>query len=166
MILFRYFIWGRGNLCVFSTGCYRSVPAARVAGETCWSWEHEDSALLVRVPGVIPVSLEEYGGFPLIFCHHRNSGVAAVIVSRPTTACAPTLCALLLGGSCCGLGNSALILQISDMVPLPAGCSREEWPILNCPGKDLVIFAAIVAAIYRCSHCVCSVWSYPLPIYC
>jgi len=33
------------------------------------------------------------------------------------------------------------------MVPLTAGCSREEWLILNCPGKDLVTFAAIVAAI-------------------
>jgi len=44
------------------------------------------------------VPLEEDGGFPLIFCHHRNSGVAAVIVSRPTVACAPTFCALLLSG--------------------------------------------------------------------
>ncbi len=42
--------------------------------------------------------LEEDGGFPLIFCHHRDFGVAAVIVSRPTTACAPTPCALLLAG--------------------------------------------------------------------
>jgi len=33
------------------------------------------------------------------------------------------------------------------MVPLPADCSREEWLILNCPGKDFGIFAAIVAAI-------------------
>lgn len=44
------------------------------------------------------MSLEEDGGFPLIFCHHRDFDVAAVIVSGPTSACAPTLCALLLAG--------------------------------------------------------------------
>jgi len=33
------------------------------------------------------------------------------------------------------------------MVPLSAGCSREKWLILNCPGKDLDTFTAIVAAI-------------------
>jgi hypothetical protein len=32
----RYLIWVRGHVCVFSQGCWRSMLATRVIGETCW----------------------------------------------------------------------------------------------------------------------------------
>lgn len=41
MILFRYLIWGRGHVCVFSTECYRSMLAPTVIGEICWCWDKE-----------------------------------------------------------------------------------------------------------------------------
>jgi len=81
MNMSRYFYVEEGIFVFFSTGCYRSVPAACVSGETCWSWEHEDSALLVRVPGVIPVPLKEDGDF-LGFTLTEVSGVESYILGE------------------------------------------------------------------------------------
>jgi len=77
----RCFIWGKVHVCVFPTGCCRGVPATRVSDETCRCWEHKDWTLVIRVPGVIPVPLDEDGGSPLILCPHGDFCIPAVIVT-------------------------------------------------------------------------------------